>query len=272
MNTFALTSAAIFTLFFWIAILVVYTEMTAVAGRLLGIRPHQVAIGFFHPWWRTRVGDCDYTLSPFLLGASTSFHSEDDAEPCAAEQPRYMDLPARYRILLPLVGPASLIVLGIVLFSLPVVIGSPQLGVQSPTEVQPVGVSGLALVDDAASWRGQWNLITDLADEIGRTLVGLNESAECGGLISWALTVSALAQHSIWWYLAGLGLIALVMGVFNALPLPPLSGFVSLTTVAEAVVGRPLSPGVQLPFALAGLLMLLVLLVRLAWLDIRWFF
>src|SRR5262249_55006986 len=138
------------------------------------------------------------------------------------------------------------------------------------SQVVPCGVPGLRLGDEPASWQAQAALFRETAVEFFIRLITFQSLDGWGGLGAFIVTSGPLGELSFAAWLSAIGVVVLGIGAFNLLPVPTLIGFEFLRALGRWVTGRGVPENVRIASTWAGLLAILILSGRAAWVDLRW--
>jgi membrane-associated protease RseP (regulator of RpoE activity) len=194
--------------------------------------------------------------------------------PLADEPPpsSYPAASAPAKICVSLAGPIGLVLLGAALLFLPLLLGTPQLSVRFPSDesIEPRAVPLLYQHQEAAHWRGQLYLWQDTGLEYALRLLTFRPLPGYGGYLGFIATTSAAAQRSPGNALTLLGLFALTHGLANLLPFPTQGGGRACMALWEGISGRQLSAKTESYLLLIGMIPLLIIALRIIWLDLSW--
>jgi membrane-associated protease RseP (regulator of RpoE activity) len=252
------------------AVVTVYQLTQAAVGRAFGMHLREVSVGVGPAVFRRDFGAWGFRVGLLPLGGYTTFKGQyDEGE---GEDGRYQDAPAAGQMLTVLSGPLVPLLLGLLLLGLPVWAGAGQLAVTPPAEslAHPCAVGGLALEDRPSTWEGQGRLLRETAVDFSLRAVTFRSLEGWGGLIGFFVTCGVVGAVSGWAWVSCLGVFFLWLGLVNLLPVPTLNGFLLLLALYRAAAGRDLPERLRMPLTYLGLLAVLVLCVRVWWVDLRW--
>jgi membrane-associated protease RseP (regulator of RpoE activity) len=91
-----------------------------------------------------------------------------------------------------------------------------------------------------------------------------------GGIYSWLVTGGAAGSHSSEVWYSVIGLIALLNGIFNLLPLAGLNGSHVVVVALEAIFERQAAEIWFLRYALLTYPLVLSVLIRMLYADVMW--
>ncbi|MCA8991381.1 MAG: site-2 protease family protein [Planctomycetaceae bacterium] len=267
----------------WFLINFIYVTVQAIVGVWVGATVEEVSVGIGPLLWKGKYKGAALTLRGIPLSGFTRFYgtfeNEDDGETLNLVTPNefedaqeFTSLPASRRILVYLTGPFSVLLFGLVLLSLPVLLGSPQLVVAPDADmpVAPTGVPNLGLQDSPTTWNGQLDVFNDTFVEFFRRLIRLESMQGWGYVISQVITMAAAMRLDAMSGLTCLGVVSLGMALINLAPLPPMNGWVICTAICESCPVR-ISTRLYDGFVIAIVLLeLFAVYVCGFYLDYRW--
>jgi membrane-associated protease RseP (regulator of RpoE activity) len=255
------------------AVVAAYQFAQAAVGTAFGIRLREVSVGVGPTLFRRTFGAWRFRLGALPLGGYTTFKGQDDADASGWETAagRFQDAAALGQMLTVLSGPLVPLILGLVLLGLPVWASAPQLAVTLPdgSIVRPCAVGGLTLRDEPSTAEGQWRLFRETFIEFALRTVTFRSLEGWGGYVGFFVTCGTAGAVSTWAWLTSLGVVFMGLGLVNLLPIPTLNGFLLVIALCRAF-GRPLPDGPRLQLTYLGLLVVLVVCVRVWWIDLRW--
>ena len=250
-----------------------YCCSMAFVGRRLGATVERVGIGIGPLLATFRCGGCEIELRPCPVSGHVKFLGNADPSTNGLPSGSILTLSPFRRLAIFGAGPLSAIVTGLILVAIPVIIPSRQLVATSPTETEivPCAAQGLAIRDTATTWKGQYDFFVDTVGEYLFRLATFRSLKGWGGLVGCLVTCTAVAQHSTMAWLTCIGVLALANGFVNAMPVPMLNGGHALFVIYMVITGREVAERTMIVLSLLGLVFILVLLGRMIWLDVTWF-
>lgn len=249
----------------------VYVAAMAAVGRRFGLVLRDASVGVGPTVWGRRPGSV-WKFKPLPLGGYARFlpdHEDGDHAIDAAVPPpgSMAAAPAWVRLLVVLAGPASNILIGLLLLAGPVFAGAPQLAVVGDAPGEWLGHT-----DEPSSAAGQLRLAADTGGEYARRLVTFESLAGWGGWMAFANTAGRAAAGSLADGATLFGLLAACLGLINLLPVPPLNGFHAVRAGLAAVTGREWFARSIGTLSIPGVLVTLAVNLRVMLLDVRWVF
>ncbi len=300
-------ASTIITFAAFLLIVAIYQMTTAVVARLGGVCVKEIGIGFGGKLFQWRMGAVTWRINWVPLGGYTKMlgmedddldapvpddcdkdhlgdssnkhadvdvrdvrHSES-ADPNSTQAGAFRDASLFTRVTTPLAGPVSSIVIGLLLLWAPIASQQPQLRFDSNRQ----GMQAAVAASDSASpstWTGQIELVDSTAGFYLKRLVTFQSLEGWGGYVAAMVTIGRAGQESIWHWCTLLGVLALVLGLINLLPMPMLNGFQIIIALFGQAAKSQRGVKVQAVCLYVGLLVLTVLFCRVAWLDFRWVF
>jgi membrane-associated protease RseP (regulator of RpoE activity) len=266
----------------WIAATTVTNLTTGFVASYFGIRVREIAIGCGPTLFKKVGPSWTFRIAAIPLGGYTQLLRKDDLEdpkmvlppdgPSHQGSGRYHDAAPLAQMLTAVSGPLATALLGLVCITLPVWAGAPQLEACPADEslVRPCGVPGLTLRGQAADWPAQWALFRDTVLTFFLRLATFQSLEGWGGGVAFFVTCGPLGTLSLGAWLSALGVLLLGFAAFNLLPVPLLNGFRLVQALGRWVTARELPENAQLALTYVGLLAMLVLVGRAAWVDLRW--
>jgi membrane-associated protease RseP (regulator of RpoE activity) len=253
----------------------VYVFAQAALGWLWRIQVQEIAVGYGPSVWRGKIGACAWRLNVLPLGGFTRFKGEhDEAEQLSDDvaSRRFQDASPLCRLAILFVGPISSLLLGFMLLGVPVWFDEDQLAVvpAEESQVRPCAVPGLVFHGRASTWFGQWQLFRETALEFVARLASFSSLAGWGGILGFFITCGAVGTMSAWGWVSCVGVALVLLGLINLAPVPSMNGFHVLMVFYEAIAGKPVPQPAHAALTYIGLLLMLVLAVRVVWIDVRW--
>ncbi|MGE3804015.1 MAG: site-2 protease family protein [Gemmataceae bacterium] len=269
--------AGLATIVFATAIYVIGQAAVAIHYK---VKVKEISLGTGPLLWQTRLRSIPFSFRP-LPGGYTSYFDEDDEleVQCSEPEPefdpdrvRFKDMNPLGKLFLLLIGPISSLVLGVLLLGAPIWAGAPGLVAVGPAEstIQPCSVGGLIVLADPVDWQTQEQLFVDTAGELGVRVLLFRSTEDWGGPLSLLLTSGFVAHQTPWGWCTLLGVMLVGIGFLNLLPVPTLNGFYMLCLLYDVLAGKPLSENAIAAAMWIGLLFMVVIWIRLLYIDLRW--
>lgn len=271
----------------------VYVFAQGLLGRRFGLVVEEIGIGIGPAIYKGNWAGMPFRIKVWPWGGHTKFRGEegDEEEPngsqiyvaaeisencgtAALPEPgvRFRDAPPGTKMAVVLIGPALYLLLGLFLLGLPVLLNAKQLKVvpHDRSQVHPSAVPGLALEKSSSTWQGQANLFEQSGLEFTLRLACFQSLEGWGSFIGFIITAGVIGSLSVAGWISSLGVVFLLQGLVNLLPVPLMNGFHFLRYLLEAIIKKQLSQNQSTAFAYIGLLVLLVYFARATWIDVRW--
>jgi len=253
------------------ALIVLFNFSMAMIASAGGITIERISIGF-----GKRLFGLTYRGTPvdvcLFPGGYTKFkgQGEEADGPDAPDSWPAASVPLRLAIVIG--GPASTIVLGLLLLALPVAFGSGQLvkTTKENGEIWPCAVEGLAIRPNSSTLEGQFVFFQETAVTYLVRLFTFRSLHGWGGLIGCFATIAAVGQHSATAWLTCIGTIAVANGMVNLLPVPCLNGGHAVSFIWEGLTGRTIRSETATTAGCAGAILLVTFALRMLYLDAMW--
>jgi len=241
---------------------------SAAVARLLGISVSQITIGFGPALLKRNVVGVLIRIGPIPLSASISMN-DPNADASAAEE---SNLPPGKLLVLSMIGPSLHVIIGLALLSLCVALNDKQWAVHAGQDASasPCAVPGLVITEEPATWSGQMQLLRDTAGDFFWKLATFESLDGWGALCGVLATAVGMAEFGLPSWAVAMGVMFLVVGVVNFMPLPPMNGFHVVHGIWQLVFGRPITLKVRVNLVFVGFLVYLAILVRLVLIDYHW--
>jgi membrane-associated protease RseP (regulator of RpoE activity) len=291
----------------WVLV-AIYCLSMAVAGRLAGIEIDECAIGVGFVLCRFSLGGLPITCKMLPLAGYAKFREFKNGEPLLEraravsggvrdspaarpldENPwRYESAPELlqsdaphagsfaaapylFRIGILVCGPLASALTGLTLIALPVWMESPDRLVRfgDGKLLDPSGVPDLRLEQTHPTQRTQFTVTEQTVGQFLRRLLFFGPLEGWGGGVACVVTSAAIAAESHWSWVTCVGIIALGQAALNLLPIPVLNGGRIILESYSALFGT-LGDRAWTWINIAGLLFIIVLYVRVLWLDVTW--
>lgn len=254
----------------------IYALIIAPLARRLGIVVEQVEIGWGPTLYSHQRANEVWKWKLIPITASVKLRTSKEAN---SWQVRNL-LPGSYeaasagrRLVMHAAAPLAQIILGLALLGVAVVCGGDQLVAPMVFDksLRPTEAPSLTFENRASTWEGQSRLAEDTIWYYCWRLITPREFDGWGGPVALLVTAGRVGASSILGWVTLIGLVSMVLGGFNLLPIPPLNGFHILRILASVVAGnRSCSDETITSIYKYGLLFLLLLFVRMIWLDAEW--
>ena len=175
-----------------------YCGTMAAIGRAGGIVVERISCGY----GRRLVGFTCWTIPLDVclipIGGFTKFKGHEVPDEGPPEPDAFAAASVPLRLVIFFSGPASTILLGLVLLAVPIVLGSDQLVKTTKEEGQiwPCAMEGLAILPTPTTSQGQWEFFQQTSLTYLQRLVTFQSLRGWSGLIGYAATIEAVATHS----------------------------------------------------------------------------
>jgi len=249
----------------------VYVLAQAWVGSRGGIRVLAIQVGFGPVLFRCKIRGCEVRVSSCPWGGYTQFQGMQPDD-LVGGSGNFLHASPWTRMAVCAVGPVTNLFAGLLFLGIPVWRGADQMVVSSPNEsgVRPCAVGGLAFLRQPSTWSSQSRLTRDTAGEFMRRIVLFESLDGWGGPVGFLTTSGAIAKVSLAGWLTAQGVLALAMGLWNLLPIPPLNGSQLFFTALGAIFGIRLPERVVLNLTYAGLFLVLAVFFRILYIDVVW--
>lgn len=251
----------------------VYVLATIAAARVSGIVVESAEFGFGPRLLKVTWQGVAWELRPLILNSCVRMLGMGDS-PAGSEFPpgSYAGASAPARMFVVLAGPVAMALAGVALLLAPLLLETPQLSARytSAESIEPRAVPLLYQHQEAAHWRGQFDLWQDTGLEYALRLLTFRPLPGYGGYLGFMATTSAAALRSPGNFLTLLGLFALTSGLANLLPFPTQGGGRACIALWEGVTRRRLSEKFETYLLLIGSIPVWLIFLRLIWLDLSW--
>lgn len=171
------------------------------------------------------------------------------------------------------IGPLVHILLGIILLAVPILQESGQLN-YAPAQANPLSPSaipGLVATQDAASWSRNWDLCSNVGLQFVQRFLLFQPLDGWGGFCGWMVTGGAAGAYSVSLWLTYVGLIAVLNGCLNLLPLGGLSGSHVVWVLLESLYEQDKARNIFTVYSLISVLFLFATCcIRVIYADVIW--
>ena len=257
----------------------VYAISQAIVGWWVGATVECISIGFGPVIFGKTISGVVWQLSAIPVGSYTKFLS-DDAESDdgsqvdeAGDVPResFSDLTIPRRAAISLIGPMSLIVIGLICMVISILAIGDQVVVDRglPQQWNRTGVPHLTVAQAPSTWGGQKLLFESTVLEYSIRVVTLASLNGWGGFIGWASTLGSAGLYSWTAWATCFGVTVFGLGLANLLPIPCLNGGHLVFLIIEFALGkRPENFAIMATYV--GMLFLFLAMSRMILADIAW--
>jgi membrane-associated protease RseP (regulator of RpoE activity) len=267
---------AVLTLAVMMALNFTYCWSMAWLGNRVGIAIDVVSVGLGKPIVRWQGARWPYQIGWIPLGGYTKFRGEVEAPQsihnAGQSEVGFNTVPALYRRTIVLTGPLVVVVIGLGVLALPVAAEAPALIATTPedAQVKPSGIGDLKVAPAPVTWDAQFRLFRDTAGNYVYRLLTFQSLEGWSGPVGGCITCGIVAEQSIWCWVSLLGVLGVLLGVMNLLPIPAMNGFHAIGALGAAITGRRAPENVQVAMQLVGVLFTIVIGVRCLALDAVW--
>lgn len=247
---------------------VLFAFGSAAGARLLGIAVSQINVGIGPALLQRKWAGVSIRVAAIPISASISMNDPHADAPAAEES----NLPPGELLVLSMIGPLLHVIVGLALLSLCVALNDKQWVVHAGQDASasPCAVPGLVITEEPATWSGQMQLLRDTAGDFFWRVATFDSMDGWGALIGILATAVAMAEFGLPSWGVAMGVLFLVVGVVNFMPLPPMNGFHVVHGAWQLVFGRPITFKLRVNLVFVGFVVYLAILVRFVLIDYHW--
>lgn len=276
MNLFLLT---LLTLLVFQFFQLIYVLSQSCAGMLLGTKVLCNSIGAGPLCYQRKLFKIDWQLRLIPFSSFTKFASDEDLveenflHTDAASFHSFTDLPLTSKFLILLAGPASSILVGLLLLWVATHCNASKVAVALPEGqlISPSAVPQLTWNVSRANWQSHQELIQQSVLTYVPRLFTFQSLTGWGGPVGCMVTCAAALSQSPPAWLTCFGIICFSIGVMNLLPIPVLNGGTLLLYILKAMSGSELETFTTRANWF-GIFVTFFVWFRLIYLDLTWGF